>query len=297
MKLTPEDYLKMRDRCKELERDSIRQREHILDLERINAQLSDTINRMDGGCRRAMELRQLLDELFNIGRSEVVSDDEIRRRMKNLRDEMTRLRKENVFLYHQRAQLRNDKKQQADSILELQTELERLHVAAKESAEKIEVLNDSINQLQDECSKKEEDIRFWKAKYKIHKKASTFMTRLALAGFLSEPRRGFSFCYFSGKMGKISAHFSQIKSGHNPGKTGQCAKIGCFGLGVFENFWAKMAICPLSAHFLPTFEKPKNLVFSMVSGFSAHFPTFFLLTLKKNFYYSNKGFFKKVGRA
>jgi hypothetical protein len=98
-------------------------------------------------------------------------------------------------------------------------------------------------------------------------------------------------------VGKISAHFSQIKSGHNPGETGQSAKIGRFRLGVFENFCPKMAICPLSAHFLPTFEKPKNLVFSRVSGFSAHFPTFFLLTLEKNFYYSNKGFLKKVGRA
>lgn len=50
-------------------------------------------------------------------------------------------------------------------------------------------------------------------------------------------------------MGKISAHFSQIKSGHNPGKTGQNTKFGCFGLGIFENFRAKMAICPLFAHF------------------------------------------------
>lgn len=41
----------------------------------------------------------------------------------------------------------------------------------------------------------------------------------------------------------------------------------------------------------------QSLAFSMVSEFSAHFPTFFLLTLKENFYYSNKGFFKKVGRA
>ena len=109
------------------------------------------------------------------------------------------------------------------------------------------------------------------------------MTRLALAGFLSEPRRGFSFCYFSGKMGKISAHFSQIKSGHNPGKTGQSAKIGRFRLRIFENFWTKVAICPLSAHFLPTFEKPKTLVFSMVSGFSAHFPTFFLINPREKF--------------
>lgn len=84
-------------------------------------------------------------------------------------------------------------------------------------------------------------------------------------------------------MGKISAHFSQIKSGHNPGKSGQCAKIGCFGLGIFENFRTKMAICPLSAHFLPTFEKPKNLVFSRVSGCSAHFPTFFLINPREKF--------------
>lgn len=84
-------------------------------------------------------------------------------------------------------------------------------------------------------------------------------------------------------MGKISAHFSQIKSGRNPGKTGQNTKFGCFGLGVFENFGAKMAICPLSARFLPTFEKPKSLVFSMVSGFSAHFPTFFLINPKEKF--------------
>ena len=32
MKLTPKDYLKMRDRCKELERDNILQHEHILEL-------------------------------------------------------------------------------------------------------------------------------------------------------------------------------------------------------------------------------------------------------------------------
>lgn len=84
-------------------------------------------------------------------------------------------------------------------------------------------------------------------------------------------------------MGKIPAHFAQLKSGHNPGKTGQSAKIGRFELGIFENFWTKVAICPLSAHFLPTFEKPKNLVFSMVSGFFAHFPTFFLINPREKF--------------
>ena len=146
MKLTPEDYLKMRDRCKELERDSILQREHILELEHTNSELSATIKRMHGGCERAIELRRLVDTLFDVGRDEAVSDDEILRRMKNLRDEMARLQKENVFLYHQRNQLRNDKKQQADCILKLETELSQFRVAMKESSEKIEVLTDSISQ-------------------------------------------------------------------------------------------------------------------------------------------------------
>ena len=144
MKLTPEDYLKMRDRCKELERDNILQQEHILELEHTKSELSATINRMHGGCERAIELRRLVDTLFDVGRDESVSDDEILRRMKNLRDEIARLQKENVFLYHQRNQLRNDKKQQADCILKLETELSQFRVAMKESSEKIEVLNDSL---------------------------------------------------------------------------------------------------------------------------------------------------------
>lgn len=146
MKLTPEDYLKMRDRCRELERDNILQREHILELEHVNSELSTTINRMHGGCERAIELRRLVDTLFDVGRDEAVSDEEILRRMKNLRDEMARLQKENVFLYHQRNQMRNDKKQQADCILKLETELSQFRIAMKESAEKIEVLTDSISQ-------------------------------------------------------------------------------------------------------------------------------------------------------
>lgn len=93
MKLTPEDYLKMRDRCKELERDNILQHEHILELERTNSELSDTIHKMHDGCKRAVKLRKLLDELFDIGRNEVVSDDEIRKRMKNLKNEIERIRR------------------------------------------------------------------------------------------------------------------------------------------------------------------------------------------------------------
>ena len=42
MKLTLEDYLKMR----ELERDNILQRKHILELERVNSELSGTIHPM-----------------------------------------------------------------------------------------------------------------------------------------------------------------------------------------------------------------------------------------------------------
>lgn len=133
MKLTPEDYLKMRERCKELERDHIRQHEHILELERVNSELSGTIRRMHGGCERAVELRKLLDELFDIGRNEVVSDDEIRKRMKNLQNELAQLRKENCQVYNQRNQLADEKKQQAAYILELREELERIRRAANNS--------------------------------------------------------------------------------------------------------------------------------------------------------------------
>lgn len=177
----------MRDRCKELERDSILQREHILELERENSELSDTIHKMHDGCKRAVKLRKLLDEFFDIGRNEVVSDDEIRKRMKNLQNEIAQLRKENCQVYDQRNQLADEKKQQDDYILELKTELKRLREAArdtqkrtevresyiqelentfarmsetaKESAEKIKALNDSIDQLRDKCSKQKEEIR------------------------------------------------------------------------------------------------------------------------------------------
>lgn len=159
MKLTPEDYLKMRERCKELERDNILQHEHILELERVNSELSGTIRRMHGGCERAVELRKLLDELFNIGRDEVIPDDEIRKRMQNLQNELAQLRKENCQVYNQCNQLADEKKQQAAYILELRDELVRLRVAANKSAERVKVLTNSMSQLQDECSKKEEDIR------------------------------------------------------------------------------------------------------------------------------------------
>lgn len=176
MKLTPEDYLKMRDHCKELERDNVLQHEHILELEHANSELSATINRMYGGCERAIELRRLVDTLFNIGRDEVVSDDEILRRMKNLRDEMARLQKENVFLYHQRNSLRNDKKQQADCILKLETELSQFRVAMKESSEKIEVLKDSIDQLNKALADETQGTKYWADKaHALQEKISTMI--------------------------------------------------------------------------------------------------------------------------
>ena len=135
MKLTPEDYFKMQDRCKELERDNILQHEHILELERANSELSDTIHKMHDGCKRAVKLRKLLDELFDIGRNEVVSDDEIRKRMKNLKNEIAQLRKENCQVYDQRNQLADEKKQQASYILELREELERIRRAANNSVD------------------------------------------------------------------------------------------------------------------------------------------------------------------
>ena len=130
IKLTPEDYLKMRDRCRELEDKKKQQADYILELERANSELSDTVHKMHDSCKRAVKLRKIVDELFNIGRNEVVSDDEIRKRMKNLQNEIVQLRKENYRVYDQRNQLADEKKQQAAYILELREELERIRRAA-----------------------------------------------------------------------------------------------------------------------------------------------------------------------
>lgn len=143
MKLTPEEHRKMRERCKELERNNILQHEHILELERVNSELSDTIHKMHEGCKRAVKLRKIVDELFNIGRNEVVSDDEIRKRMKNLQNEIVQLRKENYRVYDQRNLLADEKKQQASYILELQEEIAQLR---KENCQ----VYDQHNQLADE---------------------------------------------------------------------------------------------------------------------------------------------------
>ena len=166
MKLTPEDYLKMRDRCKELERDNILQHEHILELERVNSELSDTIHKMHDNCKRAVKLRKLLDELFDIGRNEVISDDEIRKRMKNLQNEIAQLRKENCQVYDQRNQLADEKKQQAAYILELREELERIRreansidpsqTALKDAEAKIQSANDRAANAKKEAKEAKE---------------------------------------------------------------------------------------------------------------------------------------------
>ena len=136
MKLTPEDYLKMRDRCKELREELERLRVAMKEseekikarLEHTNSELSATINRMHGGCERAIEL-------IGIGRDEVTPDDEIRKRMKNLQNEIVQLRKENYRIYDQRNQLADEKKQQAAYISELREELERIRRAANNSVD------------------------------------------------------------------------------------------------------------------------------------------------------------------
>lgn len=60
--------------------------------------LKGTISRMHGGCQRAIELRRLLDELFEIKPNELVYDDEIRQRMKDLRAGAKDLQEQNQIL-------------------------------------------------------------------------------------------------------------------------------------------------------------------------------------------------------
>ena len=148
MKLTPEDYLKMRDRCRELEDKKKQQADCILKLERENSELSDTIRKMHDGCKRAVKLRKLLDELFDIGRNEVVSDDEIQKRMKNLQNEIAQLRKENCQVYAQRNLLADEKKQQASYILELREELECIRRAANNIDSSQTALKDAEAKIQ-----------------------------------------------------------------------------------------------------------------------------------------------------
>ena len=73
--------------------------------------LKGTISRMHGGCQRAIELRRLLDELFEIKPNELVYDDEIRQRMKDLRAGAKDLQEQNQIL--------KDKMKKNDELREL----------------------------------------------------------------------------------------------------------------------------------------------------------------------------------
>lgn len=54
--------------------------------------------------------------------------------------------------------------EQANTIRDLDKKLAELRAGAKDLQEQNQILKDSIKQLRDECSKKEEDIQYWKAK-------------------------------------------------------------------------------------------------------------------------------------
>ena len=58
-------------------------------------------------------------------------------------------------------ELEDKKKQQADCILKLETELSQFRVAMKESSEKIAVLNDSIDQLHKALADKDKVTKYW----------------------------------------------------------------------------------------------------------------------------------------
>lgn len=58
-------------------------------------------------------------------------------------------------------ELEDKKKQQADCIMKLETELSQFRVAMKESSEKIEVLNDSIDQLNKELAYESKEAKYW----------------------------------------------------------------------------------------------------------------------------------------
>ena len=139
MKLTPEDYLKMHDRCKELERDNILQHEHILELEMANSKLSGTIRIMHASCERAVELHKLLDEVFEIKPNEFVSDDQIRLKMKQLREQCVNLENEN--------------KLQQDHIREVEDALLTFAREAENSTEHIKNLSFCITDVRKSAEK------------------------------------------------------------------------------------------------------------------------------------------------
>ena len=74
------------------------------------------------------------------------------------------------------SELENEKKQQADYILELRTELSQFRVAMKESSEKIEVLNASIAQLNKALADETKGTKYWADKaHELQAKISTMI--------------------------------------------------------------------------------------------------------------------------
>lgn len=152
-KYTPtEFYLRLRDRCAELEEENKNLKAEVAECEEMvatvhkkNAELSDTINRMDGGCKRGIELRRLLDELFEIKPTEFVSDDQIRSMMKGLRGRCADLEYEN--------------KRQACYIYELKSKVSDLTDKNKLKQGFIEELKTKIADLTDENGSQRDHIQ------------------------------------------------------------------------------------------------------------------------------------------
>lgn len=75
--------------------------------------------------------------------------------------------------------------EQATTIRDLDKKLAELRAGAKDLQEQNQILKDSIKQLRDECSKKEEDIHYWKDKYDVLMTASD-VSQIAQAMYKTE---------------------------------------------------------------------------------------------------------------
>lgn len=132
--------------------------------------LRGTISRMHGGCERAIELRRLLDELFDIKPSELVYDDEIRQRMKDLRAGAKDLQEQNQILKDKNDELRelidfkrNQIEEQANTIRDLDKKLAELRAGANESSAEIHDLKRALKSAEDDI------LEYRKANYALRK--------------------------------------------------------------------------------------------------------------------------------
>lgn len=132
--------------------------------------LRGTISRMHGGCERAIELRRLLDELFDIKPSELVYDDEIRQRMKDLRAGAKDLQEQNQILKDKNDELRelidfkrNQIEEQANTIRDLDKKLAELRAGANESSAEIHDLKRALKSAEDDI------LEYRKANYTLRK--------------------------------------------------------------------------------------------------------------------------------